>query len=237
VCRLVSFVPGIPMSTVEPGPELAGKLGASFAALDCALHGYEHDNDQSLLLWNLLRAMELRDLQSGIASKDLRTSVGACLDDFERNVLPRIPLLRSQVIHGDLNPDNVLVMEDGRDSIAGVIDFGDIAQGPIVFEVAIAASYLRAGADPAALVGPFVAAYNNGLTLDVAELEMLFDLVRTRLATTITIQHWRGAIIGEDDAYARANMQGGSAAASFLARLDSMTRDAFTDRLLRACGH
>ena len=38
--------------------------------------------------------------------------------------LPRWPRLRAQVVHGDLNLDNVLLDEDGR--IAGIVDFGDM---------------------------------------------------------------------------------------------------------------
>ena len=63
----------------------------------------------------------------------------------------------------------------------------------------------------------------------------LFDLVRTRLAATITIAHWRRAIRGENDAYVQAYFQSGRSAEHFLAHLDSMTREPFTDRILRAC--
>ncbi|MCH7821081.1 MAG: phosphotransferase [Proteobacteria bacterium] len=235
VCRIVSYVPGIPFSTVEPNARLAADLGASAAALDNSLLGFEHDADQHLLLWHMQRATELRDLLANIANIDLRNMVGTCLDDFERNVLPMHSSLRSQVIHGDLNPDNVLVAQTCPDSIAGVIDFGDIVHGPMIFEVAIAASYLRVKEDPPALIAPFVAGFDKVTTLEAVELELLFDLVRTRLAASITIEHWRRAIRGENDPYVQAYLQSERSVEHFLACLDSMTRRPFTDSILQAC--
>ncbi len=234
-CRIVSYMPGIPFSAAVPTPGLVAELGATAAALDSSLLGFEHDADQNTLLWHMQRATDLRNLLADIANIELRKLVGACLDDFERNVLPRISTLRSQVIHGDLNPDNVLVATTCPDTIAGVIDFGDIVHGPMIFEVAIAASYLRAEEDPLALVAPFVAGFDKVTTLAADEFKLLFDLVRTRLAATITIEHWRRAIRGENDAYVQAYFQSGRSAEHFLAHLDSMTREPFTDRILRAC--
>jgi Ser/Thr protein kinase RdoA (MazF antagonist) len=48
-------------------------------------------------------------------------------------------MLRAQVIHSDANPENVLV----AGKRLGFIDFGDAIKAPLVFDVAIAASYMR----------------------------------------------------------------------------------------------
>ena len=56
--------------------------------------------------------------------------------------------LPTQVIHGDANPGNVLL---ARGSI-GFIDFGDSMRAPRIFDVAIAASYLRDNDEPLHLI-------------------------------------------------------------------------------------
>ena len=52
---------------------------------------------------------------------------------------PIQPGLRRQVVHNDFNHANVLVDPDDHDRIAGVIDFGDMAETAVVFDAAIAA--------------------------------------------------------------------------------------------------
>ena len=60
-----------------------------------------------------------------------------------------------RLIHGDANPENVLLDPETR-SFTGFIDFSDAIRAPRVFDVAIAASYLRSGsADPGAIASSF----------------------------------------------------------------------------------
>jgi len=105
---------------------------------------------------------------------------------------------------------------------------GDMVRAPLIKEVAVAASYLRSGdADVLSLVAPFVAAYNSVLPLRADELELLFDLLRTRLAATISILRWRVAQRGADDEYASLQLQSENDAAAFLLRLNSLGRSEF----------
>jgi len=150
-------------------------------------------------------------------------------------VQPKLPSLRRQVIHGDLNADNILVADD-RESIVGVIDFGDMVRAPLVMEIAIAASYLRVGDGEAlSLIAPFITGFNRITALEDIELELLFDLIRARLVTTITILRWRLAMRGKDDDYARLSLEGECSAEHFLSRLGTLGRIPFTQRLRDAC--
>ena len=230
-CRVVSFLPGELLSSVRPGRELAANLGHSAAQLDLALQGFSHVGDSQVLLWDLQRAGALRKILQHIDDLPLRAAVQSCIDDFELRVQPNLAGLRHQVIHADLNPDNVLVSPEGR--IAGVIDFGDMQRAPLVMEVAITAAYLRP--DPAgdvlSWIVPFVAAYHEDLPLRGEELDLLFDLIRARLAATISILRWRASVLGAGDAYSRKNLHAEDDAAVFLAGLDKLGRSAFRDRL------
>ena len=228
VCRVVSYLQGTLLSESSASPQLARNLGESAARLDLAMADFEHPGDSPLLLWDLQRAAGLRDLLPYIEEAALRAAVTACLDDFDARVQPALPALRRQVIHSDLHGDNVLADSDHQNSITGVIDFGDMVRAPLIMEVAIAASYLRsAQGDALSLIAPFVGAYNSLIPLQADELELLFDLVRARLAATISILRWRVAQRGADDEYASLHWQGESDAEAFLLRLDSLGRSEF----------
>lgn len=236
--RVVTFVPGRPLDRISPDIRLASELGSCLAEIDIALHDFEHPGDSQSLLWDMQRASGLRDVMTHIADPDLRRSVQAVLDDFEKNVAPVLPGLRNQVIHNDLNPDNVLVTEGRPASIAGVIDFGDMVRAPLIIDVAIAASYLPAtGADSLALLAAFVRGYDAVMRLEATELDLLYDLVRMRLATTITVSHWRRTERADDDAYTLKTLQGDGNADRFLARMSAISAAEFAARIRQECDH
>jgi len=231
LCRVVSFLPGELLSNVDTTPQLAHHFGGCAARLDKALADFEHPGQAQSLLWDLQRASELRPLLSYIEDEALRDAARMSLDDFDARVLPALRGLRRQVVHSDLHGDNVLV---SGDQIAGVIDFGDMLNAPLIMEVAVASAYLRPGEDQQdslRLVGPFVAAYNAELPLLDAEIGLLYDLVRARLVATVAILYWRSATRGADDDYSSQNLSGERDAESFLLRLAALGRDDFTRQL------
>jgi Ser/Thr protein kinase RdoA (MazF antagonist) len=236
VVRLVSYVQGRTLADVTPDVVLARKLGSCLAEIDIGLRSFEHAGDHQASLWDMQRAAELRGLTQHVEDPGLLSVINRCFDDFEQNALPRLTSLRTQVIHNDFHPENVLVAESDRQTIAGVIDFGDMVRAPLIIDVAIAAAYLRPeNDDPLALAIPFVAGYDAITRLDSAELELLYDLVRTRLATTLTIMYWRKSARTEDDEYRQATLQSECNAERFLQDVNSVTRREFYDRVRQAC--
>lgn len=235
--RVVNYLPGRPLGEASPDTALARQLGRCLATIDVALEGFTHPGENQPLLWDMQRADRLRELVPHIRDAALQGRVRRCLDDFLERVAPQFPGLRSQVIHNDLNPDNVLVADDGAESVAGVIDFGDMVRAPLIVDVAVAASYLRADdPDVTAPLAGFVAGYTEVSTLADKELLLLQDLIRTRLATTVTILHWRLSTRDEGDAYATKSLQIEGGAGRFLERIDVRPRAEFNDRLLAAAG-
>ncbi|MDH3613999.1 MAG: phosphotransferase [Gammaproteobacteria bacterium] len=235
--RVVSYLPGRPLDDITIDSAIAGQLGRCLAEVDLALRDFEHPGDGQPLLWDMRRAAELRGLLPYIEDGDLRATIRACLNDFEKNAAPKFASLRSQVIHNDVNPGNVLVTEDESMSIAGVIDFGDMIRAPLIIDVAIAASYMRSDdEDASALIASLVAGYDDVIRLEDAELELLHDLVRMRLATTIAILHLRLSARAGDDAYTIGSLQGEQSAGRFLARINAMSRSEFADRMQKERG-
>ncbi|MGI9249206.1 MAG: phosphotransferase [Woeseiaceae bacterium] len=233
VLRVVGYLEGELLESTVIDAHVARDFGTNLARLDAALQGFAHEGESPVLLWDMQRAGELRNLLNQIDDQAVRRPVAGAIDDFDRFVVPKLDSLRSQVIHGDANPGNVLVDSVG-DSLWGFIDFGDIVKAPMVVDVAIAASYLRAGShDALRLISPFVAGYCAVLPLYDEELAFLFDLVRTRLATTITILYWRLNARDEDDPYRQKALASEGDAIRFLNALDALGRDRFLQGLQR----
>ena len=226
--RVVSWVQGEQLEALPMDATLARRFGAVLARLDQALQRLEHPGDSPVLLWDLQRTSQVRDLLGHIDDVSVRAAVEKAVDDFEANVLPVSAELRSQVIHSDANPENVLLSDDGF----GFIDFGDAIRAPLVFEVAIAASYLRsAGNDPLEFIAPFVAGFAAVEPLTGNETGLLFDLVRARLATTLALMYWRLAARPADDPYRRKSQELEGDASRFLATLDGLGREKFNKKI------
>lgn len=232
--RVVSWLHGRPAEDVGYTVDFAFALGQALAHIDVALAGFECRGDGQHLLWDMRHAGDLRALVHHVASANLRQRVESCLADFEASVLPAFPTLRTQIIHNDLNPGNVLVANDNLATVAGVIDFGDMVRAPLVVDVAVALSYMRRfSGDPLELPATFVAGYSAVQALGERELALLYDLVRIRLATTITILYWRAAARGSDDPYLEKSLAE-RGAERFLDVMDAISRDQFAHRLLAA---
>lgn len=232
--RLVSYLPGAQLASVAVDRDIAIDFGARLAKLDVALRAFSHPGDQPVLLWDMQRAGELREFVSCIDAADTRTAVERALYDFDNAVAPGLGQLRAQVIHGDANPGNVLVDPDSH-RVAGFIDFGDMVRAPVVCEIAIAASYLRSDeSSPLELIAPFVAGYDSVSPLQRNEKSLLFDLVRTRLATTITLLFWRLRARDADDPYREKTLRDESDAMRFLGALDAYGRSGFLEAIAGA---
>lgn len=229
--RLVGYLRGSPLASIAIDAEIAGDFGVKLAKLDLGLSEFSHPAQKRVLLWDLQRAAELRHVLDCIDDPTVLESVTRAIDDYDAVIRPELATLRKQVIHGDANPENVLV-DSSRRRISGFIDFGDMIRAPLIFEVAIAASYLRAAdTQPLELIAPFVVGYHAANPLTRLEQELMFDLVRVRLATTITLLFWRLGERSSDDPYRQKTLANEADAQSFLAALDKLGKTAFLRQL------
>jgi len=226
--RVVTWVSGEPLQSLPLDTSRCHDFGKALAHLDVALANYTHRGDKPVLLWDLQRTPELRQVAASIGSSSVRRRVEKAIDDFEQRVRPTLGTLRCQVIHADANPGNILFDDDG----IGFIDFSDMIRAPLVFDVAIAASYLRSfEGDPLQFIVPFISAFHSVLPLDRLEADLLYDLVRARLAMTVTMLYWRFSVRDEDDPYRKKALETEIGAERYLALLDSMGRGEFRRKL------
>jgi 4-aminobutyrate aminotransferase-like enzyme/Ser/Thr protein kinase RdoA (MazF antagonist) len=191
------------------GPELDDDAVRDFAStharLNLALRGFFHPAAGRELLWDLKQAANLRALLESIGDIDRRRLVADVVGRFEAHVLPRWPLLRAQVVHGDFNLDNVFL--DQRDRVAGIVDFGDTSHTAQVADFAIALASLLRGRpndDVFRVARIAIDGYARLVPFEPLELEVLADLVATRLAAIVSISAWRVARYPENAEYIQA---------------------------------
>jgi 4-aminobutyrate aminotransferase-like enzyme/Ser/Thr protein kinase RdoA (MazF antagonist) len=193
----------------DGGPDLSAAAvrayGATHAHLNRALRSFFHPGAGRELLWDLAHAAKLRPLAASIDDETRRALVEAVLDRYESYVAPRWELLPAQVVHGDLNLDNVLLDDDDR--ISAIVDFGDLSHTAQVADLAIAVASLVRGRprDEVFRVARIaVDGYRSRVPLEPVELDVLGDLVATRLAAIVVISAWRVARYPENAAYIQA---------------------------------
>jgi Ser/Thr protein kinase RdoA (MazF antagonist) len=232
VVRLLSYMTGTPMSAVPVSAALRSDIGRSAGRLARGLRGLSHGGAKQKLLWDLQHAAELRPLVDAVPA-DLSDPIGRFLDGFEAHAQPALEKLPQQLVHNDLNPHNIVVDPATCDRVAGIIDFGDLALTARVNDLAIAAAYQVGDSDdPLAPACDLIAAYHAVAPLDATEVDVLFDLMATRMVMTIVISSWRALRYPENREYILRNHAG---AAARLRRIAGLSRDAARRQIRHAC--
>ena len=230
--QLVSFVPGQPAATGKTSPTACRSLGATVARLDRALTGFAHPLSNRPLLWDVVRLPELRSKLTAVP-EERRSLVERELDRFDEHA-PRLGRLRRSTIHGDLNPANIFFDGEDSDSIAGIVDFGDMVHAPLVCDPAIAAAYQAFGRDdPTTALVDVICAYHAVCPLDAAEIELVPLLAAARCAQSLLISSWRVEIHPENAAYILVDADDSFETLGRLAEHDPAV---VARTLLRACG-
>lgn len=233
ILRMLTYLPGIPLSQTTRTTRQRQALGQCLARLDQALEGFSHPAAQHDLLWNVAAAHRLNGMMDSIADAPRRQLVQRFMTDYEAIALPQLASLRAQVIHNDFNLGNVLMDPADTDAVAAIIDFGDVVHGPLVGEIATAAAYqLADGADPLLSAAEMIGGYHEILPLRSAEQAVLLDLVAARLVITVLITEWRAARYPENRDYIMRNNDLAWAGLEHIARL---SREEANRQLLQFC--
>ncbi len=162
-------------------PELLENIGALLGRVDAALASFHHPGAIRELKWDLKRAAWIEPYIQHTADPRL---IERILAQFQNEVAPALDTVRHSVIHGDANDHNLLVH---RDRATGLLDFGDIHYTAIICELAIACAYAGFGtSDPIAAAVHMTRGYHREYPLNEKEIELLFPLILTRLAVSVT---------------------------------------------------
>ncbi|NCO85107.1 MAG: aminotransferase class III-fold pyridoxal phosphate-dependent enzyme [Rhodobacterales bacterium] len=228
----LSYIAGDIAANTPATPARLHATGAIIARLGQGLRGFFHPAAGGrALLWDLREAPALRDTLDSLPEA-ARATLAPLIDHFIADVLPRLPALRAQVIHGDVHEHNLILGPDG--SIAGIIDFGDLIHAPLLFDLTGPLSDMLTTPDRIAPVIDAVVAGFHGVTpLEDAEADLAYDLILMRLVFSRLINLWRAAHTpGAANYLADAGFGGGDVLAALLAE----GRATVTARIRAACG-
>ena len=214
ILRLLTYLHGHPQHLTPRTNAQCAAMGQTAARLTLGLQGFHHPAAGHVLQWDIKQASALRPLLPHIDAA-LRPLATETLDRFDRDLLPQMPHLRTQVVHNDLNPHNVLVDLHDPDRITGILDFGDMVLTPLICDAAVAAAYQIDPAHPLQSLQTFAAAYHAILPLTKHEASVLRDLTATRMLTTLAIASARAARYPDNAPYILRNVP--AAAAGLLA--------------------
>ncbi len=190
--RLLTFVPGVPLGTVDShSPTLLRDIGRFFARLDVALSDFAHPATKRNTAWDLENASNtVRRYIDSITNSKQRALIENFLVQFETETAPRLSELKRSVIHNDGNDYNVMVgnPKSGSQQVVGIIDFGELLYTRTVFELCIASAYaLLDKSDPITAAAQVAAGYNTVSPITGLELELLYNLICMRLCISVTI--------------------------------------------------
>ncbi|HZO23306.1 MAG TPA: aminotransferase class III-fold pyridoxal phosphate-dependent enzyme [Steroidobacteraceae bacterium] len=225
--RLVSWLDGELLSAIgQRSPKLLASLGRCLAELDAALQDFHHPLMHRQLHW------DLRHIGLALAHLDLLDAEQRGIVGHFRGLWESVPWqeLRSSVIHGDINDNNVLARNG---VVCGFIDFGDLVHSALIGDLAIAIAYAMLDQqDPLGVAAVVTAAYNERFPLSGPEIAALYPLVICRLCMSVCYAAWSG-IVKKGDAYQTVHQD---SAWRILRRLRAIPLEEAEAAIRAACG-
>src|SRR5262249_33222758 len=169
--------------------DLLTSFGRFLGEIDAALADFTNPAAQRELKWDLANPGWIRQYLDHVRDSSRRALVEKFLALYDAEVAPIAGRLRRSVIYGDANDYNVLVgppLPLPR-KVVSVIDFGDVHHSFTVAEVAIASAYAILGKEePLQAAAVVVGGYHQAFALQEHELAILYTLIGTRLAVSVT---------------------------------------------------
>ncbi|MCJ8339409.1 MAG: aminotransferase class III-fold pyridoxal phosphate-dependent enzyme [Pseudomonadales bacterium] len=169
--------------------DLIHHLGQSVGVMDKALQGFKHPSLQRQFKWDLTTAQWIGDEIAIFSEANKRQLITDILSQYQQ-IQSALQQLPQGAIHNDVNDYNILVSGSLTEAarVTGLIDLGDMCAGPRICNLAITAAYVVLGQDqPEQALESLVMGYHSEYPLTSTELEMLWPLLRMRLAVSVVI--------------------------------------------------
>ena len=227
---VLSYLPGEPVGKRQLAPQTLRSVGIHAARLSKALRGFVSPAPASrTLVWDTRHVLGLRPYVK-LLPVQMRQRTSALLMRFEKEIQPGLELLRCQILHGDLQPYNMLIGKEG--SISGIIDFGDMVHASLVQDVANTISdYLWPGTDFEQVFAEIVRGYCSTTALEEAELDLILGMVEIRLVMNVLINAAKSAAGLPVDGY---HIDFAGRCQAMLKTIEAKGRNNLTDLIRRA---
>jgi len=202
--RLLTYLPGKVLAEINPhSSNLLTDYGRFLGKLTKDLAGFDHPGAHREFYWDLNQAPTvIRKYSALINVESKKPLVEYFLRLYERVVLPKHDKLRSSVIHNDANDHNILVDHPHIDELRsfGLLDFGDMVFSHTINELAIGITYaILDKPDPINVAQNIIAGFHSVFPLTELELELLFPLICTRLAMSVSIAAYQQSLEPENE--------------------------------------
>lgn len=187
--RLISALPGTTLGAACLHTDaLRRDLGRSLGRVDRALATFDHPAFHRDFHWDLANAGRIvRTYLPLVADAAMAATIRTLANHHASYVVPLLSAVRTGVIYNDANDYNILV-DESRQVVTGIVDFGDMVHSHVVNDVAIAMAYATLGAsDPLAAAAAVAGGYHETHPLTELELETLFSLMCMRLCMSVCL--------------------------------------------------
>ncbi|MEM7277487.1 MAG: phosphotransferase, partial [Pseudomonadota bacterium] len=188
IAWLIEAFPGETYASLSShSPNLIHQIGACIGAIDLALQDFEHSTLEREYKWDLTQGEWIESQLNCLASPARVALIERIIDGF-RAVKPLLNSLARVPIHNDVNNHNILVRGSLKTGprLSGIIDFGDCCMSPRVCELAIAGAYIVLGSErPYSALSELIAGYHSVSPLSCDELELIWPLLKMRLAVSV----------------------------------------------------
>jgi len=180
---------------------LISGIGQVLGGTAKALKGFEHPRLERNFKWDLMQAGWIAAELDCIQDPDRKRLIEEIHAEFSA-VKAKLDALPKQAVHNDANDYNILVAgELGAPAVSGLIDLGDMCSAPRICDLAIAAAYVVLDhPNPEAALTALVRGYHAANPLSAQEIDLLWPLVRARLAVSV-VNSTLTAIDNPDDPY------------------------------------
>lgn len=182
--RVLTYVAGSFLADTSPSLQTANSIGHQTALLHQELSTIQSGIvSQRHWNWHLNASKLLKSKMHFIADFEVRRAVHFFIHCFEQYVMTQKEDLPSGLIHNDLNEYNLLV---DAHQLTGIIDFGDIAYGPRIYDLSIAMVYIAYDKeDYLSWSTTLLKGYFDQAPLSQLELELLYYVMAMRLCASI----------------------------------------------------
>lgn len=195
MARILSYLPGRLLAESVRSSEQRAACGSLGGRLSRALGSFIHHAARRAIIWDVRHVGHVSRLLEQMPMFPFRSVAIELVERLVPTVEERLPRMRQQVVHNDLNPRNILVDPTDESHVIGIIDFGDLTYTALIADVAVAGAELI----PLDCVDPAQAreclldvagAYHESTPLLEPELAILGRLVAARLLMNVVVHEW-----------------------------------------------
>ena len=184
ILRIQQWIEGSMLSEANPRSiDLLQQWGRLCGLLSKTLQGFTHEAAERINIWDPSQCL----LSQADRKYINRTEDLECADRiwnrFNSGILIKLSHLRKSINYHDAHDHNIIVnLKEEKARIKGLIDFGDAYYGHTINELAIACAYAAMGTSaPLDAMFHLVESYHKVFPIEDKELEVLFDLICSRL--------------------------------------------------------